>query len=480
MIAWMWWACAGAPMVDDSEGPPTSTEVTGGPVAAECGTVVSLSAFDVPGSQVPLGLAASNEERVFAMASDQAPTGADATRAVRLDASGDVTADHHWTADGPTSLLPVGLDGDGLMMWVGSILGTLEVNPGTPEELRFGAPDRRSLVVLRDSGGGQVVDGAAWTVDSWFEVTGSGVLADGSVVLGLNANGDLGEAWPATPAARSAVVARVGADGRLHWARALCDDAWTWGMAVDPARDELVVGANLSGSQACSLDVRTIPRRDDSVVGLVLRMDADGAVTTAAALHAASVASVAVDADGATYAVGSFEGDATFGVGQADPIHRSGSPVGDAWVGRIEADGTVAWVRRTRSADGQSRSRAAAVAVVGDTVLVAGSYEGQVDVGNPPVATWDLNWKMGQPFLAATDRLGAWTCASVGLIEAQGYYHSQATYIAGIEPLGEGAVSLWGAFDGTAEFFPGTDAATEVRSEWHDVFEMTLGLAPAD
>lgn len=126
------------------------------------------------------------------------------------------------------------------------------------------------------------------------------------------------------------------------------------------------------------------------------------------------VGGIAVDGDGAPIVVGHLEGSLT-----VENVELISAGLGDVFVIKWTAAGTLAWARRF----GENRDQSAgSVAVVGDRMFISGTFEKEIDLGGGPLNAGFDEWGwVAQPFLAAFDAEGTHQWSRRAVADDTGY-----------------------------------------------------------
>jgi hypothetical protein len=145
---------------------------------------------------------------------------------------------------------------------------------------------------------------------------------------------------------------------------------------------------------------------------------------------------VALDSAGRVVAGGEAAGTVDFDDGNA-PVVTNGT---DAYVVKLEADGTTAWARVFTSTDTQI-TRAVAVDAM-DNVIVAGEYKDAVSVGSMTVPATGNG---SDVFLAKLDAGG-------NPVWVKGFGDAENQYVHAVHVGAQGLIYLAGRFRGTLDF----------------------------
>jgi len=178
-----------------------------------------------------------------------------------------------------------------------------------------------------------------------------------------------------------------------------------------------------------------------------------------------SVGSVIVDAAGAIVLCGQFSGAVDFDPGPSADTWTSADEWGDAFVLKLNADGTLAWTRVFGSSSGTDYAQAVALAPDG-ALLIAGAFSGTVDFNSgPPV---DERTVTGSRALFVMrllpDGAYGWT-TTFGDTSWSDWTSPQD-----IAVTVQGQVVVVGTFQGTVDFYIGAGTDEHVGAGGNDVF----------
>jgi hypothetical protein len=169
--------------------------------------------------------------------------------------------------------------------------------------------------------------------------------------------------------------------------------------------------------------------------------------------------SVTALADGSTFVVGEFGGDATFGDGDPNEtvLSTTGDNDGDIFIARYNPDGTLEWASRAGGTDdfADDDVALAATALPDDSVLVTGYIESPSTFGLSDTHTIDIVAGSSDVFVVRFTAEGevSWVKS------AGGDDHEEGTGIVG---LADGSAVVVGVFCGTAVFGLGETNETEL------------------
>lgn len=256
------------------------------------------------------------------------------------------------------------------------------------------------LVLARLSPAGEVRRAVAWRGTAAPFLSALAAAPDGGWVVALRLPAALAHAGGRLP--RGTSVARLGADGRLTWARALEGEGalHVAALAVG-AGGEVYVGGELTGRR--TLAAQALDAGSGAPAAFVARLEADGGGGWARVLGrggggTSRVRALALDAGGTPYVAGEYAGVVAVEASTWVSVRRA-----TPFVARLEpAGGHVAWARELDGAEGEAR----ALGVADGRVVLAGTLRaGGFQLGATRVAA-----EGEQGFVAAWDEAGhgAW------------------------------------------------------------------------
>lgn len=212
-------------------------------------------------------------------------------------------------------------------------------------------------------------------------VTGVAVDAKGDVlVIGeLAGTADLG-AGPLTSAGGDdLLVAKIGAEGKIAWAKRFGDAGAQAGRSIAANADGHVVFA---GESSGPVDFGGGPIVTGSEGALfVAALDAEGKHVWSKGFERqgeASIQSLAVGGNGAVLLTGEIAGSVDFGGGS-----RTSAGAEDSFMASLDAMGRFRW--DTLSGDAESQRGLAAAIDTQGRAVVAGQFAGSIDLGGNPL-----------------------------------------------------------------------------------------------
>jgi outer membrane protein assembly factor BamB len=191
----------------------------------------------------------------------------------------------------------------------------------------------------------------------------------GDVLLGGTS---AGFQWGAGQLPEGPFLARLSAEGALSWARAFPGEGplTLAAMAVERDSGDVVVTGDFAGRRRFGLEEHLVPK--DRLGAFVARFTADGTPSWSRAYSprggSVSARALAVDAFGEVVVAGSYSGAVTLG-GATFVTVQPHSP----FVLKLSREGAHRWSREVSGADGVAQ----AVAVGPDRVFVSGTYTGR-------------------------------------------------------------------------------------------------------
>lgn len=277
---------------------------------------------------------------------------------------------------------------DGSIALVGVFEGSIVFGEGESNETVLQCAEGSDLFVARYSrsgaflwgvrAGGSGVDvGRAMT-----SLPDNGILVagrfGGSSVFG---QGEPNETVLQSNGSSDIFVAKFDSNGVLIWARAMGSTFGDSAEAVALLSDgSAVVTGSFGGTMAVELksgDQTILTSRGKEDI-FVARYDAAGDVIwakSAGGVGEDSGASIAVLNDDSVVVTGQFKQDAVFGQDDGNPVTLSGQGGMNMYVARYSSEGRLIWARQSA---GCGETSAEAIASSDDTILVTGSFSGNV------------------------------------------------------------------------------------------------------
>jgi len=263
-------------------------------------------------------------------------------------------------------------------------------------------------------------------------------------------------------------LAKYDAGGALVWAKRAggSNGDSGLGIAVDGAGNSYVTGSfrgsAIFGPGEANETTLTSVGLDDIFVA---KYDANGALVWVKRAGASGDSfhegrDVAVDGAGNSYVTGTFDGSATFGLGEANETTLSGISR-EIFVAKYDANGALVWAKR---AGGSSFDRGFGLAVDGtNNSYVTGGFSGSATFGPGEANETTLSGTGGEIFVAKYDANGA-------LVWAQSAGGSNTDLGSGIAVDGAGNSYVTGNFNGSATFGPGEANETTLFGTGPEIF----------
>jgi hypothetical protein len=216
---------------------------------------------------------------------------------------------------------------------------------------------------------------------------GFAVVADskGNVIVtgAFNGTVNFGKGALTSKGGADIFVVKYDRTGKVLWTKRIgaAGDDFGEGVAVDSSDNVIVVG---SFATQADFDPATPLTGQDN--GFVAKLAPDGTLVWNLGFgdaNSQAALAVAVDANDQIVVAGGFSG--TLGLGSTSPQTTGGGDE-DAFVAKLDAGGTVLWVKAMGDGMGAASQSFGAIAVdAGNNVLVTGSGKGSVDFGAGPV-----------------------------------------------------------------------------------------------
>jgi hypothetical protein len=263
--------------------------------------------------------------------------------------------------------------------------------------------------------------------------------------------------------------ADTGAGGLLTWARRAGGVSRNWGRAITALPDGSLLltgsfgGTATFGPGEANETVLTSAEFDDVFIA---KYDRDGALVWAKRAGGASYDSsfdIAPLPGGSSLVTGYFEGDVTFGPGEARETSFTSAGGIETFVARYGPDGALAWVKR---ATGGALDWGVGVATLPDeSFYLTGNFDETVTlgVGEAGERTLVAEWQM-DIYLARHDAAG-------DLIWVKQFKGTDYDWGSDIAVLGDGSVILIAAFEGNAVFEAGKETEASLSAvDGTDIF----------
>ncbi|WP_437544823.1 hypothetical protein WME97_37010 [Sorangium sp. So ce367] len=300
--------------------------------------------------------------------------------------------DHVWSArvgvDGDQWADSLAMDAAGNVVVAGTFMGQISVCGASLTSVG----DMDSFIAKFDPAGN-----CLWSKQlGYTEIHNVALDASGSVVLAGSFGDyfaeaiDLGGGPLTTAGSEDIFVAKLDADGEHVWSKRFGDEALqrAYGVAVDGAGNVVISGTFLGsvdfGAGPLVSEGGYGPLEPGSVTwggnAFVTKLNPAGELLWAKRLGQygpQTALDVAATADGELAITGLIYGDVDFGTGLMDCTY------GDAFVAKLDAAGTVRWVKHTGGRE-QQYGYSTAMDATGD-VYAAGPFLGTIDFGTGPL-----------------------------------------------------------------------------------------------
>ncbi|MBD1940078.1 DUF4347 domain-containing protein, partial [Microcoleus sp. FACHB-68] len=362
----------------------------------------------------------------------------------------------------------ISVDSSGNVYTTGSFNGTADFDPG-PSTLNLTSAGGDNIFVSKLNASGTLV---------WAKQLGGGngsgrgiatdssgnVYTTGSFNGTVDFNPDTGTLNLASIGDDS-FISKLNADGSLAWARQLGGSGNAYGrsIAVDSSGNVYTTGY-FNGTTDFDPGTGTSNLTSGSNDIFVSKLNADGSFAWAKQLGG-SIGdfgySIAVDSSGNVYIASAFTGTVDFdpGAGTFNLTSNSGSP--DAFILKLNADGSFAWVKQM---GGSSWDIPYSITVDSSgNVYTTGSFSGTADF-DPGAGTLNLTSAGGDNiFVNKLDTNGS-------LLWAKQLGGSGNAYGRDIAVDSSGNVYTTGDFTGSADFDPGTGTVNLTSGGGKDIF----------
>lgn len=179
----------------------------------------------------------------------------------------------------------------------------------------------------------------------------------------------------ATSGSTDIFVAKVSPFGTVEWVKRFGNTSPDEGFRIAADANGVTVGGTFRGMVFFGTGLGSDRTSAGQTDAFVLRLNPQGQflwVASGGGTGGDSLAGLALDAAGNTYATGTFVGTATFG---GPSLTATGS---DIWIAKFNASGVHQW---SKSLSGSVSETAGGVVAVGNDVVVGGTFADQMNVG---------------------------------------------------------------------------------------------------
>jgi hypothetical protein len=328
----------------------------------------------------------------------------------------------------------VALDGSGNVYVTGSLLGTVDFDPGAGTSNLTSQGDRDIFVMKLDSvgnlvwaksmGGAGADEGHAIGVDGQGNVYTTGHF-QGTVDFdpGLATHNMTGTGFENS----HTFLSKLDASGQYVWAKVLGGESDNQRLAVTPAGEAYAAGnfpKTMNFGPGFSLTNAGYPGTNDVYLAKYSSAGTLAWARQVGGIGDDAVGGIAVDDAGALYAAGSFIGTVDFDPGAGVSNLASALGTADAFVLKLDAVGKFAWARRV-GGSGADTGSAVAVTSAHEVYFAGTSLSGDANFTPCPVP---CPIEGGGGFVVKLDALGhfVWdvtsgsTVADAGLVAASG------------------------------------------------------------
>jgi hypothetical protein len=279
-------------------------------------------------------------------------------------------------------------------------------------------------------------------------------------------------------------------DNSLRWVRRMGGTQRDQGKAVafDPDGNVYVAGT-FRGTADFDPGAGTFNLTSNGSEDIfVTKLDRDGnflwarSVGGVGTANSDDVQDIAVDKNGAVYVTGGFSGTVDFDPGSGvTNLVTTGNLDHDAYLWKLNADGSFGWARRVGSTNAtQGFRETGKELVIGPSeIYVSGDFFGTVDfdpgAGVANLTTGDVN--TGNAFVLKLDPAGNYVWARNVRAYAFGGALSEDTRSGGLDVDSMGNVLLGGSFSDTGDFDPGAGVVERTAVGGEDAFVLQLSAA---
>ena len=235
---------------------------------------------------------------------------------------------------------------------------------------------------------------------------------------------------------RDVYIAKLNVDGSYAWAtQAGGGRSNDYATALSVLSDgSVIVAGRFYGTATFGSTTLTSVGLEDAYIA---KLNADGSfawVTQAGGTSYDSVEALSVLSDRTVIVAGQFLGTSTFG---STTLTSAGGE--DAYIAKLNADGSFAWATRT---GGERTDSANALSVLSDgSVIVAGDFYGTVTFGSTTLTS--VGYRDAYIAKLNVDGSYAWATQAGG---------GRNDYANALSVLSDGSVIVAGIFEGTATF----------------------------
>jgi hypothetical protein len=262
-------------------------------------------------------------------------------------------------------------------------------------------------------------------------------LNDGSAIVAgaFGGTGSFGATTLTSAGSFDAFVAKVGANGSWQWATRAGGTEEVEGRSVSALADgSAIITGHFEGTASFGTTTLTSA---GSIDVFVAKIDANGTwqwATRAGGSSGAQSRSISALADGSAIVTGFFHGTASFGT---TPITSAGGS--DAFIAKIDANGTWQWVTR---AGGPNHDSGHSVSELADgSAVLIGRFQGTASFG----ATTLTSAGFVDVFAAKVGADGTWQWVTHSGVTSYAYGEA-------VSALADGSAIVTGYFGGTASF----------------------------
>jgi hypothetical protein len=371
----------------------------------------------------------------------------------------------------------IGLDASGNVYVTGYFSGTVDFDPGPAAQTMTATLNRYGIFILKLDASGNYVwaksmvgnnNATAWAlaVDAagnaytTGDFSGTVDFDPGATIQNLTAFG------------RDIFISKLDANGDYVWAKSITSSNTNGNqgvsISVDVAGNVYTTGefrGDADFDPGAGVTMLTLTGNTDAYI---LKLNASGDFEWAKSLGGINdelPTGITVDASGAVYTTGSFEGTVDFDPDNTGTQNLTSAGQEDIYISKLDASGNYVWATRMGNSNDDYASGLSIDAA--GNVYTTGVFEGTMDV-DPGGATHDLvSAGDADIFITKLTTAGSyiWSC-NIG----------STSYDAGFAIAVPNAndIYLLGTFDGTVDFDPGTGTQYLTSATTEDTYLLHL------
>ncbi|MCS3795014.1 SBBP repeat-containing protein [Niastella sp. OAS944] len=370
----------------------------------------------------------------------------------------------------------IGLDASGNVYVSGYFSGTVDFDPGPATQPMSATLNRYGIFILKLDASGNFVWAKSMVGNNNATAWAMAVDAAGNAYT----TGDFSGTVDFDPGAgvqnltafgRDIFISKIDANGNYVWAKSITSSNTNGNRGVSIAVDAI---GNVYTTGGFRGDADFDPGPGTNMLTLsgstdayILKLNSSGDFEWAKSLGGTAdvfPTGIAVDASGAVYSTGSFEGTVDFdpGTGTQD-LTSTGQE--DIYISKLDASGNYVWATRMGESNDDYASGISIDAA--GNVYTTGVFEGTMDV-DPGGATHDLV-SAGDADIFVVKLTTAGSYAWSANIGSTSYDAANAITVANANNI-----YLLGTFDGTVDFDPGTGTQDLTSATSEDTYILHL------